>query len=67
MRLEILQARTKLSDEQVTAVKEEVIAHCLSALNAGKLLIEKKVDPEVIRQMMEGYGVSYDGKLKKFV
>lgn len=67
MRLQILQARVGLSEEQVAAVKEEVIAHSIGALNTGKVLLEKKVDPDVIRQMMEGYGVGYDGKLKKFV
>ncbi len=67
MSMEILKGRVGLTDEQVAAVKEVVISHSIGALNTGKVLIEKKVDPDVIRQMMESYGVGYDGKLKKFI
>lgn len=67
MRLRLLQGITGLKDDELEAVKKEVITHTISALNTAKVLIEKKVDPDVIRQMMEGHGVSYDGKLKKFI
>lgn len=67
MRIQLLKARIGLTDDQVEIIKEEVIQHAVSSLNQAQTLIAKKVDPEIMRQMMEGHGVSYDGHKKKFI
>lgn len=61
-----LQSAIGAEDDQYNAILEGLKSYAVTVLNLAQYLREKNVDMDTARGIMEGHGISYDGKSKKF-
>jgi hypothetical protein len=66
LQVSLLKSAQGLSEDQAKAVTDVIRSHTADALNAGQMLLAISNDPDHIRGFIEDYGVTFDGKAKKF-
>lgn len=62
----VLQNKLGLGDEMLIEIEQAMRSYAADTLNVGKILIEKRESPDMIRKFMEPHGLTYDGKSKSF-
>lgn len=67
LQVQVLKSSALLDDSQVKTITEVFRQHTIDTLNVAQFLLNKQADPDTIRMFIEDFGVSYDGKAKKFV
>jgi hypothetical protein len=66
LQVQALKGKLLLDDSQVEAIAEAMRSHTADALNISQFLLAKNADPDTIRIFIEDYGITFDGKSKKF-
>jgi len=66
LQVQVIKNKLGLSEEQASSISEVIKSHTADALNVSQFLLASNADPDTVRVFIEDYGVSFDGKTKKF-
>lgn len=66
LQVQVLKGKLMLDDTQAASITDVIRSHTADALNVSQFLLATNADPDSIRVFIEDYGVTFDGKTKKF-
>lgn len=66
LQVQVLKSKLLLDDVQAQTISEVIRSHTADALNVSQFLLATNADPDTVRVFIEDYGVTFDGKAKKF-
>lgn len=66
LQVKVLQTQIAIEDEKAALIETAMRSFAVDVLNLAQYLRDKNIEMETARDIMEGYGVTFDGKSKKF-
>ena len=66
LQAKVLQTTLGLPDEKAVVIEQTMRSYTIDILNIAQYLRDKNVDMDTSRGILEGHGITFDGKSKKF-
>ena len=66
LQVKVLQTQIGIDEEKASLIEGAMKSFAVDVLNLAQYLRDKNIEMETARDIMEGYGVTFDGKSKKF-
>lgn len=66
LQVQVLKQGLGIEDDKAPLLEMAMRSYAADMLNLAQYLRDKNIEMETARDIMEGHGITYDGKSKKF-